>query len=710
VAVWTHADIASYPAIDFRDPAAEALRPYRQPLLARDRVRYVGEPLAVVFAEDAYQAEDAAELVVAQIDELPPLLDARQECGEFAPGVSTEPIVLRQGYGDLAAAFAQAHAIVELDLSIGRHSGVPLECRGAIGRYDAALDVLELWGAAKVPLRNRESMARFFNRPAASVQLYELHVGGGFGVRGELYPEDFLVCAASLALGRPVKWIEDRRENLVATNHSRQQQHLVRAAIDARGVILGLSDVFHHDQGAYVRTHGARVVDLTIGMLPGPYHVPAYEGVGHFRLTNKTPAATYRSPGRYEGSFVRERLVDAIATKLGMDPVEVRFRNLIPATAMPYTRHLGALATDVVLDSGDYAGLLRRSLGQFGWDDLQVALAERRGRGEAVGAGLAMFLEKGGLGPSDSATVSVDTTGFVEVVTGGASVGQGFETAMAQICAEALGVDYTRIRVVHGQTNRVRFGIGAHASRATVMTGNAVHAAATNVRELALRHAAILLQAPADALDIVDGNVVRRGSPGGPSISLGQLSQQLSPGPGAIARGTNGLSCEGWFHVDHMTYPYGVHLAVVRVDTRTGQVFVERYMVANDIGRAVNPMIVEGQVAGGVAQGIGGALYEQFRYSDTGQPLCVSLAEYLIPTAHEVPDVEVLIAEDAPSPLNPLGVKGAGEGGCTGAGAAIAAAVDAAIGMPGAITSLPISPARLRAILAKIPHRAGDQR
>ena len=699
VAVWTHSDIASYPLIDFRDPAAEALKPYRQPLLAKDRVRYVGEPVAAIFAETAYQAEDAADLVVAEIDDLPPHMDARAECGSFAPGISTEPVVLRQGFGDMSGAFSNAHCVIELELSIGRHSGVPMECRGAIGRYDAAHDVLELWGAAKVPLRNRETMARYFQRSSASVQLYELHVGGGFGIRGELYPEDFLVCAASLAFGHPVKWIEDRREHLMAANQSREQHHRVQAAVDPDGRILALNDVFFHDQGAYVRTHGARVADLTIGMLPGPYHVPAYQCAGHFRLTNKTPAATYRSPGRYEGSFVRERIVDAISAKLGLDRIEVRRRNLIPSSAMPYTRQLGALGTDIVLDSGDYAGLLKTSLDRFGWDDVQRSVVERRARGESVGTGVAIFLEKSGMGPSDSATVSVDSTGFVEVVTGGASVGQGFETAMAQICAEALGVDYRRIRVVHGQTDRVRFGIGAHASRATVMTGNAVHAAALNVRDLALKHASELMQAPVDLLDIVDGNVVRKGSASGPTLSLGQLSRQLSPGPDAIARGTNGLSCEGWFYADHMTYPYGIHLALVRVDAETGQVFVERYMVASDVGRAVNPMIVEGQIAGGIAQGLGGALYEQFRYSDTGQPLSLNFAEYLIPTVHEVPDVEILVAEDSPSPLNPLGIKGAGEGGCTGVGAAIASAVDDAIGMPGAITSLPITPAKLKAIL-----------
>src|SRR5438105_3648077 len=306
------------------------------------------------------------------------------------------------------AAFRSAHAIVELDLSVGRHSAVPLETRGAIARYDPARDILELHGAAKVPHRNREQIARILSRPLSSVHLFEGHVGGGFGVRGELYPEDVLVCLGALRLGRPVKWIEDRQEHFLAANHSRQQRHKIRAAVDAQGRILGIEDAFFHDQGAYVRTHGARVVDLTAAMLPGPYRVPAYKAAGHYRLTNKTPAATYRSPGRYEGTFIRERLVDAIAERIGIDRVEVRRRNLIAKSEMPFERPLHTLGDEVVLDSGHYAGLLDKALDRLAWPKLQAELARRRAGGEAVGAGLAMFVEKSGLGPADGVRIAVE--------------------------------------------------------------------------------------------------------------------------------------------------------------------------------------------------------------------------------------------------------------------------------------------------------------
>ena len=296
-------------------------------------------------------------------------------------GLSTEPMIIEKGYGDLAAAFRDAHAIVEADVAIGRHSAVPLETRGAIARYDAARDLLELHGAAKVPHRNREQLAKILNRPLSSIHLFEGHVGGGFGVRGELYPEDVLVCLAALRLGRPIKWIEDRQEHFLAANHSRQQRHKLRAAVDKDGHILAIDDDFVHDQGAYVRTHGARVVDLTAGMLPGPYHVPAYRAAGHYRLTNKTPAATYRSPGRYESTFARERLMDAIAQKLGIDRIEVRRRNLIDKSEMPFERPLTALGDEVVYDSGDYAALLDKALNAIDWQALQ---STARGRAAAT--------------------------------------------------------------------------------------------------------------------------------------------------------------------------------------------------------------------------------------------------------------------------------------------------------------------------------------
>jgi carbon-monoxide dehydrogenase large subunit len=700
-AAWTFADVAEIPPIDFRLTKLEQLAAYRQTILAKDRVRYVGDPVAVVFADDPYLAEDAAEHVVVEIEELPVILRADGPTGEFRDGLPTEPAIIRKGYGDIDAAFAAAHATVSLSLSIGRHSGVPLETRGAIGRYLASTDMLEMYGAAKVPHWNRDQIANMLGRPPGRMNLFEGHVGGGFGVRGELYPEDVLVCLAALRLGRPVKWIEDRRENLIATNHSRQQTHHVRAAIDADGRILAIDDEFYHDQGGYMRTHAATVPDLAAAMLPGPYRVPAYRAVGHIRLTNKTPGGTYRAPGRYESTFVRERLMDAIAAQVGVDGVEIRRRNLIDQSEMPVTRALETLGTDIVLDSGDYELLLGKALDGIGWPALQARIKQRRAAGELVGAGIAMFVEKSGLGPFDDVRITINTKGLVEVVTGAASVGQGVETVIAQICADTLGVTYDSINVVHGQTSRIGRGLGAFASRVTVMTGEATRLAATKLRERVLTVAAELLQSPASDLDIVDGLIVRGGISAGPSIRLAQIAAALAPGSKLLGDETPGLFAEASFESRHMTYPYGVHVAVVTLARDTGAIAIERYLVAYDIGKAVNPMLVEGQIVGGVAQGIGGALYEEFTYDERGEPLAVTLADYLLPTASEVPHIEVIISEDAPSPLNPMGLKGAGEGGTNAVGAAIAAAIDDALGMPGAVTRLPVSPQMIRAMLRR---------
>src|SRR3954463_5526783 len=563
VAAWTIADIDDLPPIDFRDDRVEELVAFRQPLMARGRVRYVGEPIAVIFAESSYQAEDAAEHVVADLEELPPVMSTDIEPREFEAGLTTQPMIIKKSYGDIEQAFRSPHAVVALDVSIGRHTGMPLETRGAIARYDSATDMLELHGAAKVPHRNQEQIAKILSRPLTSLHLFEGHVGGGFGVRGELYPEDVLVCVGAMRLGRPVKWIEDRQEHFVAPNHSRQQPHKIRAAVDADGYILGIDDVFFHDQGAYVRTHGARIVDLTAGMLPGPYRIPNYKVAGHYRLTNKTPAATYRPPGRYESTFARERLRDAIAAQLGLDRIEVRRRNLIGKSEMPFDRQLRTIGDEVVLDSGDYAGLLQKTLDHLESGKLKQEIAARRRAGEAVGLGLAMFVEKSGLGPTDGVEISVAPSGQVEVVTGGASLGQGFETVIAQICAETLGVDYRRVNVVHGQTTRIEHGIGAHAPRATVMTGSATQVAALKVRALALEVASQLMQAPADALTIANGRVLRKGLPSGPSLTLGEIAEKLAPGSEFLKGRAPGLAAEGWFTTEHMTYPYGVHAAVV---------------------------------------------------------------------------------------------------------------------------------------------------
>src|SRR6516165_1843206 len=693
VAVWTADDITDIPPIGFRMTPILGLEAYRQPVLANGYVRYVGEPIAAVFVVDPYSAEDIAKLVAPEIEPLAACVDPVALPRELAPGLGTEVAVITKAYGDLEAAFAAAHVVVSLELTVGRHSGVPLETRGAIAVPEAESGILRLYGAAKVPHYNRQALAAMLGLPLERIHLHEGHVGGGFGIRGELYPEDVLTCAAALRLRRPVKWIEDRYEHLVAANQSRGSVHRVRAAVDERGFIRGLDDEFWFDQGGYLRTHGVVVTDLTCAMLPGPYVIPAYRSVGHVRLTNKTPCGTYRAPGRFEASFVRERLVDAIADRLELDPIVVRSRNFIAKTAMPFRRDFSALGTDIVYDTGDYAGLLDKFLNRVGWESLCADVARRRQTGEMVGLGLGFFVEKSGLGPFDDVRITLGSDGTIEVITGAASIGQGVETVMAQICADGLGTGLDHIQVIHGQTDRIARGMGAFASRVTVMTGAAVTIAAAKLRGELLRVAGRLLQTAPDRLAVSGNRVVLRDAPGGPSLDLA-----------AVARGAGGqLTADATFTAEHMTYPYGVHVAQVRVDRDSCAITVERFLVGYDVGRAVNPMLVEGQIAGGAAQGIGASLLEEFVYDASGQPLSVTLADYLMPTIAEVPNIEVSLFEDAPTPLNPLGVKGAGEAGIAAAGAAIAAAVDDALGRPGAVRQLPITPNRLHALLAELP-------
>jgi CO/xanthine dehydrogenase Mo-binding subunit len=693
IAVLTASDL-DLPPIDFRMTKVEGLDPYRQPVLASGRVRYVGEPLAVVVAEDPYLAEDAAELVWPEIEDLEPQLNPLRP-GEFDDGLTSKVALVEKGYGDVEDGLAGSRHVLEVELRVGRHTGVPMETRGAIGVWDAATGVVHMYGAAKVPHYNRSAIATMLGLDMDRVQLHENHVGGGFGVRGELYPEDVLVCVVARRLGRPIRWIEDRREHLIATNHSRDQVHRVKVGFDETGFIHAIDDEFWQDQGAYLRTHGATVADLTGAMLPGPYLVPAYRSRGHIVLTNKTPAGTYRSPGRYEGTFVRERILDLVAAELGSDPVEIRRINLIPPDRIPYDRQFSALGTGVTYDSGDYERLLDRVVDRLGYAELRADLERRRANGELVGLGVACFVEKSGLGPFDEVRVEVETDGSVEVITGAASLGQGVETSIAQICADGLGVDIEVVRVTHGQTDRIDRGMGAFATRVTVMTGSATSMAAAEVREKALEQAARLLEAnPAD-LRIHRGCIQVEGSPDGPSVTFGEVAA-------AVVEAGGQLTATAEFNTDHMTYPYGVQAAVVEIDRATAGCRVTDYLVGYDIGRSVNPMLVEGQLVGGVAQGIGGALLEVFRYDESGQPLATSFMDYLLPTASETPDVEVMVTEDSPSPLNPIGVKGAGEGGINAVGAAIAAAVGDALGDHSAVTELPITPGTIQAIL----HRA----
>jgi CO/xanthine dehydrogenase Mo-binding subunit len=666
------------------------LGPYLQPVLAAHTVRYVGEPLAVVVGDDPYACEDAAELIEIDIAEAPAVLDARTARSHVAAELTA-------GYGDIDAAFSGARHVVRIELAIGRHSGVPLEPRCLLAVPDPDAGSLSVFGMTKVPVFNRDLLARLLGMDETLIRVHGVDAGGGFGVRGEFYPEDFLIPWLATTLARPVKWAEDRAEHLMAVNHSRQQHHRIAAAFDAEGRITGLADDITHDNGAYCRTHGVAVPELTVAMLPGPYRVPAYRGRVRVVLTNKTPCGTYRAPGRFEGTAAREHLLDVAADQLGVDRIELRRRNLLTPDELPHQRPITTLRTDLILDTGDYPALLAaaaREADRLGYR----ALADGGGHGGLRGFGLAMFVEKSGLGPQETADVTVSKSGAVHVYSGGTSMGQGIETALAQIAADALGADPGTVGVVTGDTAAQPFGAGSWASRSTVVGGSAVHQAATAVRERAIELAARMLEVAEEDLDLEDGSVVVRGDPA-VRLTLAEIAQGAEPASGYLRPGeAAGLSARRRFEVSHMTYPYGAHAAVVEVDPETGQVRVLRYLVTYEVGRAINPMLVEGQLRGGVAQGIGGALMEEFCYDDAGQPQAISFVEYRVPTAAEVPPVDVLVSQDAPAPGNPLGAMGAGEGGVNAVGAAVANAVRDALGLAGGVGQLPLTPARVRAL------------
>src|SRR5215468_4668236 len=694
-----------------------SLTEYLQPVLAADVVRYVGEPLAVVAAGDAYAAEDAAELVDIDIEPLPTVLDAaaaaRDDGARLFPAGNVAADVT-VGYGDADAAFARAARVVETRIEIGRHTGVPLEPRALLAEPDPRTGGLSITGMTKVPVFNRDVLARLLGIDETLIHVRAIDTGGGFGVRGEFYPEDYLVPWLARMLGRPVKWAEDRAEHLVAVNHSRQQVHRISAAFDSRGRILALADDILHDNGAYCRTHGITVPELTVTMLPGPYRIPAYRGRIRVVLTNKTPCGTYRAPGRFEGTMAREHLLDLAAGRLGLDRTELRRRNLLGPGEMPHTRAMTALGTEVVLDDADYPALLTAAEAEacrLGYHD---EVARGRDEGRLRGLGLALFLEKSGLGPQETADVIVGGTGAVSVFSGGTSFGQGIETAMAQIAADALGVSPEVVRVVNGDTARMPFGMGSWASRTTVVAGNAVHAAALAVRDRARQVGARMLEVAQDDLDVHDGVISVAGDPVA-SVTLAEVARATAPTSPYLRPGEQaGLSARRRFDVSHMTYPYGVHIAVVEVDPGTGRVQVLRYLVAYEVGRAVNPTLVEGQLRGGAAQGIGGALLEELSYDESGQPTATTFMDYRMPTAAEIPRIDLLVSEQAPAPGNPLGVRGAGEGGITAAGATLASAVRDALGGGQDVRALPLTPARVRAMAEAAPrtasHNTHDQR
>jgi aerobic carbon-monoxide dehydrogenase large subunit len=672
--------------------------------LAQDRVRYVGDPIAVVAAEDRYRAEDALERIEVEYEPLPAVVDARAAAAPGSPllfeAVGTNVVAsFDQAVGEIERAIREADVVVRETFDVQRHTAVPMETRGVVAQWDSGRRVLELWGMTKVPYFSRTVIADHLGLPESSVHIHQIDVGGAFGVRGELYPEDFLVPVLAMRTRRPVKWIEDRREHLMTTNHSRQQHHEIQLALRSDGVIIGLHDRFWTDMGGYVRTHGATAPNNTAAYLSGPYRIPNYRVDAVCAVTNKTPTGTYRGPGRFEANFVRERVIDVAARATGVDPAEIRRRNFITPDAMPYEVGTDTLGRPVEFDSGDFPRLFERALERFGYASLREEQARARASGRYVGIGLAYVVEKSGLGPWEAARVTVDPSGVVTVATGVPSVGQGVETVFAQICADALGVSYEDVTVRYGDTDLLPGGGGAFASRGTVMGGNAVLRAAERVREKILLLAGHELEAHPKDLELRDGRVQVKGVPDR-NVSLRELAKAATVTRALAAGREPGLDALEFYQQEQMTYGHGAHLVQVEIDPQTGVVTILRYLIDHDIGRAINPLLVDGQIVGGTAQGVGAALLEDLVYDADGQLLTATLMDYALPTATDMPALEIHLGEHDLSPINPLGIKGAGEDGTVGAGAAIANAVADALAPLGVtVRTLPLSPSRVLALI-----------
>ncbi len=684
-AVLTAGDIGgAVPKIPTRLGAQESLKDYQQPVIADGKVRYVGEPIAVVIAEGAALAEDAMELVDVVIEPLPAIVDWDQARSGtallFEETGTNHPAMLSAIKGDADAAFKNAHYTRRENLRVQRHSAMPMESRGLLAEWDAAADTMTVFGAAKVPFHNKRILAALMNLPEDAVTLIENDVGGGFGVRGEFYPEDFLIPFAARHLGRPVKWLEDRREHMSATNHAREAECDLEIACDRDGHILALRGQARVNIGAYMRTTGAVAPRNLAQVLSGPYRIEHIHMDVGIVVTNKAPSGTYRGPGRFEADFFRERLIDLAAKDFGIDRVEFRRRNLVREADMPWP-----LATVMPLnmagecDSGDYAITLDRCLKEFDWEE-KAKLAGKFLDGRFHGIAVGCYIEGGALG-EEHARLVIEEDGTVSVFVGSSSVGQGGETVFAQITCDALELPLERIRRVgHGSTNLLNGGGGSFSSRSTVLAGSALVEAAEKLKAEIREAAAGKLGCPAEDIGITDGKAL---GPGGETVTFESLASEVP-------------AVEAIFNNPKRTYSYGAHAVHVTVDPGTGGIRVLDYVAVEDVGRIINPATLHGQSTGAIVQGLGGALLEHLVYDGDGQLLTGTYADYLLPTASDFPSIRVFALEDKPAPGNPLGAKGAGEGGIISTGGVIANAVaDALSSMGVEPRALPLSPPRV---------------
>ncbi|HXC14361.1 MAG TPA: xanthine dehydrogenase family protein molybdopterin-binding subunit, partial [Stellaceae bacterium] len=681
------AEIGAVPTIPLRLLPLPGTERFLQPIIAVDRVRYVGEPVAVVLADSAALAEDGVGAIALDIEELSPVADrrasGRHDILLFEESGTNLAMAFTAVSGDADAAFREAAYVRRECFQVQRYTALPMEPRGLLAEWDGAQGRMTVLGAAKVPFFNRDTLAAMLGLAPTHVDLIENDVGGGFGARGEFYPEDFLIPFAARHIGRPVRWIEDRREHLTAMNHAREADCEIEIACRQDGTILGLRGEVFIDLGAYVRTNGLIAPRTLAQFFSGPYRVPNMRITATALLTNKTPAGTYRAPGRYEASFFCERLIELAAGDLAIDSAEMRRRNLISAAEMPYKLprlEPGGPTADTECDSGNYGEALDRCLAEFGWAEkrqLQGQLIDGRYHGVAV----ACFIEGAGAGPKETARLELASDGTVAVYVGSAAVGQGLETVMAQIAADTLGIPLDQVRVFHGSTSYLEEGYGAFHSRSTILGGSAVFEGATALLEKVRAAAAVRLGGSAEEIELVDD---RAHISNGRSVSFAELA-------------ADGLRVDTAFaNNNKLTYAYGSAAAHVTVDPGTGRVELLDYVVVEDVGRIVNPLTLHGQAIGGVVQGLGGAFMENLVYDGNGQLLTGNLADYLIPTATDFPRIRAIALENHPSPSNPLGVKGAGEGAIIPVGGLIANAVAAALSSVGAEPNeLPLSPPRV---------------
>ena len=677
------------------------------PVLARDKVRFVGEAVAAVVATDRYAAEDAAALVEVDYDPLPVVHDAEQALEPDSPLVHEEwgdnvMQTLRAEIGEVATAFQDAECVVSEHFTTGRHTALPMETRGCVAAFEPATDTLTVWSSTQVPHVLRSHLALVLDFPEHHIRVVAPDVGGGFGQKAHLFPEEAVAAYLTRRLARPVKWIEDRRENLSAALHAKQQTVHAELALTRDGIIVGMRGRFVSDVGAYTEYPWSSAFEggHAASSMPGPYKTPAFGFEALSVATNKTTIGVYRGVGLPIGVLATERLMDLAACKLGIDPAELRLRNMIDEH--PYRTIIGA-----EIESGSHREALQKALDMADYATLRDEQRRARAHDRYLGVGLGCYVE--GTAPSsaafasmgldlggyESATVRMDAAGKVTVLVGTHSHGQSHETTLAQVAADELGVSLADVRIVEGDTNAVPYGMGTWGSRSAVTGGGAISSAAHKLRDKIVRVASRLTEVPDAELELAEGTVRRRGD-GTPLLPLPDLARRVLSG--ALPRDEEpGLEATAHYEPPPSTHANSTHLAVVEVDVDTGHVSLLRYVVVEDCGTIINPLVVDGQIQGGVAQGIGMALYEQAVYDDTGQLLTGTLMDYLVPTAADVPAVEIGHIE-SPSPHTPYGIKGMGEGGAIAPPAAIANAVaDALAPFDVRVTALPITPERVLA-------------